>query len=491
MLKERYQTLEQVERDGKWVSAHNTGHKARINRWRLSGRLKEGVDYKTIRVAQRNGFAKHRDILFYRRKVVEQLLRVNWREQVRSKVKAIRQLSESKIIHGEEFLRAGPAAAYLNVSKQTLNTIGGLAPIQVEVMGRETTYYPLKQLKAERENRAQINKFAANEVGLAEASRITGQSTGTLRNGRWCAANAIQYRKTKEHRAGTRSAVSYWFTRESLQAFASKPDIAPMPEGCLSVTQTAKRLRLSRGAVRNLCREGILKASRGPVPCRRHSAKLGWLIDKSSIEQVEQAMRGQPNAIRAGWALRSLKPLVKQPTTGMERLTLNEAAARLGVTHAAVWKWCEQKILVGKYGALGNQLGIKEGWLVTKASVDEVAQVLQQGLDRFKTAEALRALARNRGKKKASPVCLPEAESGEQAKRQKRGRRRSEATEIVMKFCYENYCKGLKLIQIVEMAARLFPSNPSIPKSESDVTNLAKRYARRHGLELSRPQETP
>jgi len=61
------------------------------------------------------------------------------------------------------------------------------------------------------------------------------------------------------------------------------------------------------------------------------------------------------------------------------------------------------------------------------------------------------------------------------------GRPRSQKTDAVYKFCYEQHQLGeLKRSSILRKAQELFGNNA--PKEECDVTNFARRYAKKHNL---------
>jgi hypothetical protein len=65
------------------------------------------------------------------------------------------------------------------------------------------------------------------------------------------------------------------------------------------------------------------------------------------------------------------------------------------------------------------------------------------------------------------------------------GRPRSEATEAVLRFCYERYNAGDKLSSIRVKARQRFGNRA--PKQDGHVTGYAKRYAARTGKPLNRP----
>jgi hypothetical protein len=82
------------------------------------------------------------------------------------------------------------------------------------------------------------------------------------------------------------------------------------------------------------------------------------------------------------------------------------------------------------------------------------------------------------------PPPAPPAEhaSGE---RKGRGRRRSEATEAVYKFCYEAYTERRKMTSALKEAERLF--GPRAPKDKATVRLYARRFAARYELPCQRP----
>jgi hypothetical protein len=64
------------------------------------------------------------------------------------------------------------------------------------------------------------------------------------------------------------------------------------------------------------------------------------------------------------------------------------------------------------------------------------------------------------------------------------GRPTSAATQEVYRYCYDEYTRGTKRSQILEAARRRFGAHA--PKHEHHVTLYARRYAKAHGLPLTR-----
>lgn len=316
----RLPTVAEVEQSQVWVSQKSSGVGiGPLLNWRNNGSLCEGRHYKRVKC---RGMSWHgqaaRPVFFYRRSRLKTLGKIDPRQLVTHHNKQLRKASERTTIDGVLHLRMGPAARYLGVTKEGLRAMA-IEPEVIEVMGRPTSYYPLPTLKELKARRNGLHTCEPGKVNLKEATAITGRSTVSLRNRKWCIANNITQHKRTGLRRGNRPHVIYWFDEKELIAYVKNRGIR-IPKGRMTATQAAEKLRVTRGTIHQLCREGILDAEWGDVPAGRWTRKKGYVISVASVRRVWKIIREHyPNRIRAGWALRAAKVETMQSASSVRK----------------------------------------------------------------------------------------------------------------------------------------------------------------------------